>query len=45
MEYSKSMQMKVGAFLFVGLIMITISIFMLGADKAFLKTYTKIIDL
>ncbi len=43
MEYSKSMQMKVGAFLFVGLIMITISIFMLGADKAFLKTYTKII--
>lgn len=42
MEYSKSMQIKVGVFLIIGLVMITISIFMLGADKAFLKTYTKI---
>jgi phospholipid/cholesterol/gamma-HCH transport system substrate-binding protein len=40
MESNTKTQMKVGIFLFVGLILIMGSIFMLGADRAFFKTYT-----
>jgi phospholipid/cholesterol/gamma-HCH transport system substrate-binding protein len=39
MESSTKIQFKIGVFLFVGLILILGSIFMLGADRAFFKRY------
>lgn len=40
MESNSKSQMRVGIFLSVGLVMILGSIFMLGADRAFFKSYT-----
>lgn len=42
MESNTNRQLKVGIFLCIGLIVILGSIFMLGADKAFFKSYVKL---
>lgn len=42
MESSFNKQVKVGIFILIGLIAILGSVFMLGADKAFFKTYVKL---
>lgn len=39
METSSKKQMKVGTFISIGLLVIMVSVFMLGADRAFFKKY------
>ena len=42
MELNPSNQLKVGIFLLIGLVTIMMSIFMLGADKAFFKSFIRV---
>ncbi|MFP5520314.1 MAG: MlaD family protein [Bdellovibrionia bacterium] len=42
MEQTSSQQLKVGVFLVIGLIMTSISVFLLGADKALFTSYIKV---